>query len=198
MVYQNLSEQLLLTRCSDGDAIAFREIYENYKKFVYAVVKARLEEAEEARDVTQDIFVSLWASRAQLSNIRDFRTYLYVFSRNQVISAYRKKNIRIKGENYLVEGIELLDHSPEEQHFAFELTGVIERAVEQLPETMRHCYRLSRQEDKKNREIAGILNISEKTVRNNVSEALKRLKINLQTTHPELLLLVLVLRVLCA
>lgn len=193
MVYQNLSEQLLLKRCSDGDAIAFREIYENYKKFVYAVVKARLEDAEEARDVTQDIFVNLWASRQQLKDIRDFKTYLYVFSRNQVISAYRKKNIRIKGENLIIEGIKLLDHSPEDKRLATELTGLIDQAVAQLPETMRHCYRLSRQEDKKNREIAGILNISEKTVRNNVSEALKRLKLNLQSTHPELLLLLLVM-----
>jgi RNA polymerase sigma-70 factor (ECF subfamily) len=154
-------------------------------------VKARLDDADEAQDVTQDIFVNLWADRMQLYDIRDFKTYLYVYSRNQVVSAYRKKNIRLKGENFLLESINELDHSPEDMRVAFELTGILNEAVAQLPETMRNCYRLSKQEDKKNREIAGILNISEKTVRNNVSEALKRLKMNLQSTHPELLLLVM-------
>ncbi len=189
MVYQNLSEQLLLTRCSGGDSAAFNEIYQRYKKFVFAIVSARLNDEEEAQDTTQDIFINLWTCREQLENIKDFKTYLYVFSRNQVVSAYRKKNIRLKGEGYLVERISQMEHSPEDHRIALELTFHINKAVRQLPETMRNCYHLSKNEDKKNGEIAGILNISEKTVRNNVSEALKRLKLNLQNSHPELLIL---------
>jgi RNA polymerase sigma-70 factor (family 1) len=189
MVYQNLSEQLLLTRCSDGDTSAFNEIYQRHKKFVFAIVRARLDDEEEARDTTQDIFINLWTCRQQLADIRDFKTYLFVFSRNQVVSAYRKKNIRIKGESYLIDGIEQMEHSPEEHRMAIELTFHIDKAVRQLPETMRNCYHLSKNEDKKNGEIADMLNISEKTVRNNVSEALKRLRLNLQNSHPELLVL---------
>jgi RNA polymerase sigma-70 factor (family 1) len=189
MVYQNLSEQLLLTRCSEGDSDAFNEIYRRYKKFVFAVVSARLNDVEEARDITQDIFVNLWTCRKQVENIKDFKTYLYVFSRNQVVSAYRKKNVRLKGESYLIERINQMEHSPEEHRIAVELTYHIDKAVRQLPETMRNCYHLSKNEDKKNGEIAGMLNLSEKTVRNNVSEALKRLKLNLQSSHPELLIL---------
>jgi RNA polymerase sigma-70 factor (family 1) len=192
MIYQNLSEQLLLNRCSENDSGAFHEIYQRHKKSVYGIVKARLNDAEEARDVTQDIFVNLWTSREQLKNIEDFKSYLYVFSRNQVISAYRKKSVRLKGESYLIAGIAQLDHSPEEHRLVNELILHIEKVVEQLPETMRNCYHLSKNEDKKNGEIAGILNISEKTVRNNVSEALKRLKLNLQSSHPELLIFLLV------
>jgi len=192
MVYLNLSDQLLLNHCSNHDELAFREIYRRYKKFVYAIVLARLNDAEEARDVTQDIFIALWNSRTQLENIAEFKAYLYVFSRNQVISAYRKKNIRIKGETYLIEGLTELDHSPEDHRLANELVIHINHTVGQLPETMRNCYHLSKNENRKNHEIAGILNISEKTVRNNVSEALKRLKLNLKQSHPELLLLMII------
>jgi RNA polymerase sigma-70 factor (family 1) len=191
MVYKNLSETLLLNKCSKNDAFAFREIYERYKEFVFSVVRPRLEDTEEARDITQDIFLNLWICRKQLEDIRDFKVYLYVFSRNQVISAYRKKNIRIKGENYLIERLSTLDHSAEDHRIVNELTTQIDKAVEQMPETMRNCYQLSKNEGKKNMEIADMLNISEKTVRNNVSEALKRLKINLQNSHPELLVLVI-------
>jgi RNA polymerase sigma-70 factor (family 1) len=189
MVYINLSEQLLLTKCSHGDVAAFQELYRRYKEFVFAVVFARLTSEEDARDVTQDIFITLWTSREQLHNIRDFKIYLFVFSRNQVISAYRKKNIRIKGESYLIEKIEQMAHSAEDYRVARELTGQIDELVGQLPETMRTCYNLSKNEGKKNGEIADMLNISEKTVRNNVSEALKRLKLNLRSSYPELLVL---------
>jgi len=188
MVYKNLSEHLLLTMISEDNAAAYCEIYERYKQFVFAVVRQRLENENEAMDVTQDIFLNLWIARKQLADIDEFKVYLYVFSRNQVISAYRKKNIRIKGEEYLLERINQLEHSAEDNRFVFELTTRIDKTVEKMPETMRNCYQLSKNEGKKNVEIADILNISEKTVRNNVSEALKRLRLNLQKSHPELLI----------
>ena len=189
MVYQNLSEQLLLRKCSDGDSAAFHEIYTRYKTFVFAIVAARLEDTDDAKDITQDIFINLWAARERLANLRDFRPWLYVLSRNHVISAYRKQSIRIKGEGYLLERLSELEHSAEDHRLARELNTTILTVVDQLPETMRNCYNLSRNEGRRNAEITDILNISEKTVRNNVSEALKRLKSNLRSTHPELLVL---------
>jgi RNA polymerase sigma-70 factor (family 1) len=191
MVYQNLSDQLLLAECSDGDKGAFREIYSRYKEFVFAVVVARLNDEDDAKDITQDIFINLWTSREKLNGLRDFKTYLYVLSRNQVVSAYRKQNVRIKGESYLSQRLSEIAHSVEDDRFARDLNSVIIKVVEQLPETMRNCYHLSKTEGRENGEIATILNISEKTVRNNVSEALKRVKLNLQNTHPELILLIL-------
>ncbi|WCT10665.1 RNA polymerase sigma factor [Mucilaginibacter jinjuensis] len=188
------AEQNLLAKCSNGDAGAFREIYQQYKRYVFNIVNARLADTDDALDVTQDIFINLWTSREQLANIREFKTYLYVFSRNQVITAYRKKNIRLKGEGYLIEKLdEQLEPSAEDHRFARELTVQIDSTVSQFPETMRYCYQLSKNEGKKNTEIAEILNISEKTVRNNVSEALKRLKLNLRGSYSELLTTTLVL-----
>lgn len=191
MVYQNLSEQLLLKKCSNGDTRAFREIYHRYKEFVYAVVAARLDDGDDAKDITQDIFINLWTAREELGNTRDFKPYLYVLARNQVVSAYRRQNVRIKGEQYLYEQLNELQHSPEDHRVARELNSSITKVVEQLPETMRNCYNLSKNEGKKNGEIASMLNISEKTVRNNVSEALKRLRLTLRSSHPELLLLLI-------
>jgi RNA polymerase sigma-70 factor (family 1) len=197
MVYQELPEQLLLKKCSANDTTAFRVIYDEFKEFVFGIVYARIDDRDDALDVTQDIFISLWENRKQLADIRDFKTYLYVYSRNQVISAYRKKNIRLKGETYLLEKLDQIEHSSEEHLFARELTTSIDNAVGQLPETMRNCYNLSKSEGKTNNEIADILQISEKTVRNNVSEALKRLRFYLQRNNPETFLLVLTLSILC-
>ncbi len=198
MVYQDLPEHVLLTKCSTNDTVAFQTIYDNFKAFVFGIVNARIDDEDDALDITQDIFISLWENRKQLAGIKDFKTYLYVYSRNQVVSAYRKKNIRLKGETYLLERIDQIEHSSEQHLFARELTASIDNAVGMLPETMRNCYTLSKSEGKTNNEIADILQISEKTVRNNVSEALKRLRFYLQRSNPETFLLILSLSLLAS
>lgn len=193
MTHTDFTDDVLLNKCSNGDEKAFQLLYSRYKKQVHAIVSARLKDEDEAMDVTQDVFVSLWANRLQLNSIDQFKPYLYVYTRNQVISAYRKKNVRIKGENELAARLAFLDHSAEDLRIADELVRNINKTVEQLPNTMRDCYKLSKNEHKKNGEIARILNISEKTVRNNVSEALKRLKHQLKDTHPELMIMIWIL-----
>jgi RNA polymerase sigma-70 factor (family 1) len=175
------------------DKDLFQNFYQEHKKDVFAIVNLRLPDLEDAKDVVQEIFLELWLKRDSLHTIRDIQPYLYVVARNHVISAFRKKNIKLKNEGILLEGINTLDHSAEENTMARELHQQINVIVEKLPETTRQCYQLSKNEGKKNGEIADLLNISEKTVRNNISEALKRLRIILKENHPEIFALLLFL-----
>jgi RNA polymerase sigma-70 factor (family 1) len=193
MMETNLPEQLLLQRSSEGDADAFHQLYQLHKKDVFNLVHMRLPDIDDAKDVVQDIFIDLWLKKEALLAIRDLKPYLYVLARNQVITAYRRKNVQLRNESLLFEGLNTLDHSAEDNAIAKELYAQINEIVEQLPETTRQCYHLSKNEGKRNGEIADLLNISEKTVRNNLSEALKRLKSHLSQSHPELLALLILL-----
>jgi RNA polymerase sigma-70 factor (family 1) len=193
MMETNLPEQLLLQRSSEGDADAFHQLYQLHKRDVFKLVHMRLPDIEDAKDVVQDIFIDLWLKKEALQAIRDIKPYLYVLARNQVITAYRRKNVQLRNESLLFEGLNTLDHSAEDNTIAKELYAQINEIVEQLPETTRQCYHLSKNEGKRNGEIADLLNISEKTVRNNLSEALKRLKSHLSQSHPELLALLVLL-----
>ncbi|HEY0176953.1 MAG TPA: RNA polymerase sigma-70 factor, partial [Pedobacter sp.] len=171
----------------------FQEFYQQHKKSVFAIVNLRMPDLDYAKDIVQEIFLELWLKRDTLEDVREIQPYLYVVARNQVISAFRRKNIQMKNEGILLEGLNTLDHSAEENAIARELHQQINIIVEKLPETTRQCYQLSKNEGKKNGEIADILNISEKTVRNNISEALKRLRIILKENHPEIFTLFLFL-----
>jgi len=175
------------------DKDLFQEFYQEHKKSVFAIVNLRLPDLEDAKDVVQEIFMELWLKKDTLHTIRDMQPYLYIVARNQVISAFRKKNIQLKNEGILLQGLNTLDHSAEENTMAHELHQQINVIVDLLPETTRQCYQLSKNEGKKNGEIADLLNISEKTVRNNISEALKRLRIILKENHPEIFALFLFL-----
>jgi RNA polymerase sigma-70 factor (family 1) len=175
------------------DKITFQEFYQEHKKSIFAIVNLRLPDLEDAKDVVQEIFMELWLKKDSLHTIRDMQPYLYVIARNHVISAFRKKNIQLKNEGILLEGLNKFDYSAEENTIARELHEQIRGIVEHLPDTTRQCYHLSKNEGKKNGEIANLLNISEKTVRNNISEALKRLRILLKENHPEIFALFLFL-----
>lgn len=187
----NLPEQVLLQQSSEGDAAAFHELYQRYKKYVFAVINLRLPDLDDAKDVVQEVFLELWLKKDMLTTIRDLKPYLYVIARNQVVSAFRKKNIQLRNESLLVEGLNTLDYSAEENAIARELYQQIDHIVQKFPETTRQCYDLSKNEGRRNGEIAALLNISEKTVRNNISEALKKIRSNLRETHPEILALLL-------
>lgn len=193
MEIENVDLKELLRLTGNNDPIAFRKLYDRYKQTIYLMVKRRVPDIEEARDITQEIFIYLWDKRSQLPTLQNFDTWLYAIIRNRVISAYRKSNVRLSGEQFLLDGMTELDWDAEDMMVAKELNQKIDSIIEQLPETTRNCYRLSKKEGKNNNEIADMLNISEKTVRNNISEALKRLKISLNDHYPELLTLIILL-----
>ena len=92
----NLPEQLLLQRSNDGDVAAFHELYQLHNRDVFTQVNMRLPDNEDAKDVVQDIFIELWLKKEILSSISDIKPYLYVLARNQVITAYRGKNVQLK------------------------------------------------------------------------------------------------------
>ncbi|SEB04079.1 RNA polymerase sigma factor [Pedobacter hartonius] len=187
----SLFELLRLT--GENDHVAFRQLYERYMQTVYMMVKRRVPDVEEAKDITQEIFIHLWNKRNELALLRNFDTWLYAIIRNKVISAYRRNSVKLQGEQFLIQGIEKLDWDAEDQIIAKELDQKIDNILSGLPETTRNCYQLSKKEGKKINEIAGMLNLSERTVRNNISEALRRLRVNLNGHYPELLALIIML-----
>lgn len=186
---KSLSLHEILTLTSNGDTGSFRELFNRYHEKIFVQINKRLHDADEAKDVAQEVFLYLWINRGKLPSLEDFDSYLYVVVRNKVISFFRKNTSRIAGEKFLLDGIYQLECSSEEITLAKELKHHIEEAVNELPVTMKNCFHLSRTEGKKNSEIAMELNISEQTVKNNISEALKRIRSSLGREYSELFFL---------
>jgi len=189
----SLSDLLLFIKA--GDAEAFRELYHRYKEKTYWMIYRRLGNEEEAKDMVQEIFLSLWTGRERLAGLDVLDAYLYGMARNKIISLYRKKDTQFKGDHYLYSSLEQLDVAADDHLITRELNDQVEEVVARLPATMRACFQLNKNEGKKVQDIAALLNLSEQTVRNNLSEALRRLRISLQGNYPELLLLAVVIMV---
>ena len=152
---------------------AFTEIYNRYweKMASYAVRLTKSE--EEAADIVQEIFVSLWNRRTTLTVKSTLGAYLIRSTRNLCLR-YIERNINTS--DFLDKITEqAVDNSLniEESISLKELQDNIDLGIAKLPKKMREVYLLSRDEQLSYREIAEKLNIAEGTVKKQVSNALK-------------------------
>ncbi|CAL1519770.1 sigma-70 family RNA polymerase sigma factor [Chitinophaga sp. MM2321] len=152
------------------------EVYALYWKELYVAAFRRLHAAADVEDVLHDLFLSLLRTPEALEREGSIRAYLHQSLKHRIIDNYRKARIRPHLEN---------DTSMEEAPSAIRTdAGLLTREVEncvmeevnRMPQKMKEIYLLSREEHLPNNEIASQLNISLQTVKNQITNALKRVR----------------------
>jgi RNA polymerase sigma-70 factor (ECF subfamily) len=175
-VYSEYSDQVLVQLLVGGDQGAFDQLYERHWFQLYQSAFYLLKDKDASKDIVQDVFLWIWQNRPTL-NISNVRAYLKAAVRFKVANFIRSGNIR---DSFYDEVARVQPHpaspSGEEMIALKELQQVIHEAICQLPDKCREVYRLSREEGLSNREIAERLGISIKTVENQMTIALKRLR----------------------
>lgn len=175
----NQSDKELLHDIALGNEQAFQMLFNRHWKSLFSFVYRLTRDEEHTKDILQDVFMYLWKNRENLYAGESFLPYLNTVARNNVMSAFRKDKIRLHGVDVLSETIKLSDDS-DERLILKEVTQSVDNELLKMPANMRRCFRLSRYEDKSIREIAAELRLSEQTVKNNISEALRRLRISVE------------------
>ena len=176
--YSGYSDEYLFSLVQKGDNAAFDVLYERFFSLLYIHALRKVQDAQEAKDLVQDAFVSLYQKKESLGEIENFSGYLYVLLKNKILNFLEKKNVR---SSYLQSiDTQLSQGSVENYVFEKELREQIEEGIELLPEKMRLVFEMSRYEHLSHKEIGEQLNISDKTVKRQIVNALKiiRSKIN--------------------
>lgn len=177
--YNKLGEVELLDLLRQESLGAFREIYVRYWKGLYADAYKRLKDKDLAEEVVQDLFAALWAKRSSFSIDQNLEGYLFTSIRYRVIDQYRKETVRQQHRDALRVAYSEADYSTEHSIMVKDLEYSINMVVDRLPDKCRSVYELSRVDHKSNKEIAEHLGISEKTVENHLTKALKQLRLSL-------------------
>ncbi|MDX1444551.1 RNA polymerase sigma-70 factor [Lishizhenia sp.] len=168
----------------------FNQYYESLARYAYTMVKRQ----EVAEDIVQKLFIKLWEKRKELEIKGQTKSYLYSAvhnaSLNHLNSAKRKNSHREVEEDYSLSGSERTDSGIESK----ELEQTIELAMQTLPPKCREVFQLSRQEQLSYKEIADQLNISTKTVENQMGKALKLMRSALHEYLPAFIIHILILR----
>lgn len=180
LAYQSYTDNELVELIKKDDHDAFAEIYIRYSGLLYTHAYKILHKRDEVKDIVQEIFTILWNKRNHFILETNLAGYLYVAVRNSVIKVISKQKIKSKYfsllETSINEGSIIADHLIREK----QLTEIIEKEINELPSKMRQIFNLSRKSYLTHKEIAKDLNLSEKTVKKQVNNSLKILRIKLE------------------
>ncbi len=175
--YTKFTDDQLVAFLTKGDQQAFAEIYRRYAEKLAGFAASKLYSLDDARDILHDVFVKLWENRAEITISSNLQSYLFAVMRHKIVDKIRKNITR---EEYAAVRQSLVDAFQEDliekQVEANELKRSIEKSLNQLSPRVKEIYRLSREEGLSNREIAEKLSLSEQTVKNQLSAALKHLR----------------------
>lgn len=174
--YITLSNIELQKGIQRKDGKAFQELYNRYWDKIFVICHNRIRDMDLAQDLVQDIFMSLWNHR-NLASIQNLESYLYQACKFAVIKEYHKsaRYDTLDPTSFgVLDQIETIDL--DEVIEAKFLKDLLQAKVERLPEKTKIIFNYSRNENLNSREIAKKLNISHRTVENQLSNALKELR----------------------
>lgn len=178
-----LNDMELAELLRQGSVAAFDEMYRRYWDKLFNSAHKRLANFELCEEVVQDIFVKLWEKRETLSINTGLSNYLHSAVKYSVIDYYRKRLTQDAFINVQLSSART-DNSTEDNIILNDLKRYLETLIGQLPDKCRSVYQLSRAEHKTNKEIAVILNISEKTVEGHLTKALQALRFGMADYLP--------------
>lgn len=176
--YSSLSDYELADLLKSGDKDAFTEIYQRYKWVLFVHALKRIGDREHAKDIIQEIFTVLWDKRSNLDLSSHLSGYLYTSVRNRVIKAYSHKQVASKYMSSIAS-IEDTNCVTDHKVRMSTLTAIIENEINELPEKMREVFILSRKHNLSHKEISLQLGIEETTVKRQISNALRILRVKL-------------------
>jgi RNA polymerase sigma-70 factor (family 1) len=178
-VYNSYSDQELAALLKKGDQAAFAIIYQRYYRLLYIHAFKKLNDEEEAKDIIQEFFTTLWTKREAILEDTNFAAFLYTSVRNRVLDYFSHKKVVEKYTGSLQSFIDTDTGSADDRIHEKELLEFIQAEIQSLPAKMREVFQLSREENLSHKEIAERLGISEQTVSKQVSNALKTLRLKM-------------------
>ena len=187
VIKDHAQELFLLEEMKAGKEYAFDFFFNYYYPglCVYAQNLSSISE-EEAKNLVQDVFLKFWNHRKKINIRNSVRSYLFTSIKNKCIDHLKqeKKSFNLN-EDFIAETKSDVTF---ETFVLKELEDLFEASLNKLPERCREIFELSRFEGLKNKEIAAKLNLSEKTVENQMTKALRILKKELKDYLPLFLL----------
>ncbi|MCT4589487.1 MAG: RNA polymerase sigma-70 factor [Carboxylicivirga sp.] len=188
------SKKYNINAFSKGSIQELEYIYNEYSDMIYHLCRQYITEDEIAQEIVQDTFIKLWEVKDGLIAELSIKNYLYTIAKNNCLMHLRKRKNIIESTdrlNYLEArfNYEVLCNMADTVIEFDELKNKVEEAINELPESLKQVFLLSRIEELKYKEIAEQLDISMKTVEARMSKALKILRSELQDYLPILYLI---------
>ncbi|MBY0433604.1 MAG: RNA polymerase sigma factor [Cyclobacteriaceae bacterium] len=189
----SLTDSELIVSIVAGNRSAFRELYDKYKSRVYNTAISYLQSVADAEEVTQDVFVEIFHSAAKFKGQSSVGTWVYRITVNKCLDYLRYRN-RKKRMGFLAslfgESNELKVDAPHFEHPGVllenkEKSTYLFQAIDKLPEQQKSAFILSQIEELPQKEVAEVMQLSQKAVESLIQRAKGNLRKELEKFYLE-------------
>ena len=174
-----LNDSLLIERLQKRDEAAFEQVFKTNYKSLHVYAFTMLKDDAVAEEMVQNVFFKLWERTENLTITGSVEAYLYKAVHNESLNYLKHLKVRKEHQLYVSHRMKGENESAARKLRVKELEVRLNQALNDLPEQCRTIFQLSRFEELRYREIADRLNISVKTVENQMGKALRILRTKL-------------------
>ncbi len=165
--------------------VSFRKFFNHFHPRLYELALYYTKNHLSAEEVVSDVFLKIWKQRARLNTIQNISAYLLVTTKNQSLN-YLRHTKHTPNFVYDLDYQSALEaYTPESILLKQELLEAINLSIQKLPERCRLAYKMVKEERLKYKEVAQLMNISEKTVEMHVGNALKKIWLAVENFQQE-------------
>lgn len=160
----------VVRRCQDGDTKAMEIVYRGYKSSLFNLARRFSRDSSSAEDLLQEIFIKVFTKIRKLRSPEDFKSWMYRIAINTCISFTRKKGV--SKEVFLDHMAQAYEHEDD----SLLVRKYLERAVYHLPPKQKSVFLLHDVQGFTHAEIAGIMKLSEGTIKSQLFKARMKLR----------------------
>lgn len=181
----------------DGDESAFNFYFNAYYNRLLGFSIQFLYDQDEAKNVTQEVFLKLWINKDKIDSENGILSFLYTYAKSICLNHIRHNKVKDRFKNDLLNqkeralNTQILNEIDFHSVEISELELRINTIIELLPEKTKQVYLQKRFENKKNEEIALAMGVSQKAVEAHMTKALKILKEQLSDYLPSFIIITL-------
>lgn len=177
----HLSDMELIHAIRRDDEWGMAELHERYWPVLFRLARKSMQSEDDAKDIVQEVFITLWDKRESISVTGSLPAYLYRMTLNRIIDNKRKFRYANEYTAYLTarskEGVCATEHAVLER----ELRAGYEKSMQDIPKKARQVFELSREHGLSHQEISDLLHIGKGTVKSQINATLKVLRKRLTT-----------------
>lgn len=176
-----LSLQHIVRNISQGDETSFEELFRLFSKKIYNISRKMRLSHEEAEEVVQEVFLYIWKNKEKLDSDLSINAYMITIIRSIIIKKNRKEARFFAFQQYQIPLLDSLTaHTPQDDLIYSEFHRLSMDIIEKLPPAQRQAFKMKHLENRSYEEIAVKLNVSQRTVENQVFRATKWVKKRLE------------------
>ena len=167
-----LQQQIALFNNQQAYSELFLHFYPSLQQFAFSFLKSK----QLSEEAVSDVFIKIWENRKTLHTITNLKFYLFTSTRNSALNYLKKQkgSQNLLPDDYWVE-LNSVFFDPWQLMITAEMIRKIQEAVQSLPPRCKLIFKLVKEEELKYREVAELLNLSVKTVENQMTIALKKI-----------------------